>query len=122
MWIAEHPNEITLLRDQLIAALFFFNPTGSPEHGVRGGEILCRLPVNLEARQQLINAMLAESDSNFVAEYDGVKRCEDINTKQSLSNIHPGDELRIQVNLPKLPHGSKVLVHIKMPEFRGTPS
>jgi len=63
-WIAASTMEITLVCDQLIAALFFFHPAGSSD-SVQGGEILCRLPVDMEARQKLIDGMLDEQDLNL---------------------------------------------------------
>ena len=73
---------------------------GSIEDRALTGEILCRLPVNLEPRKNLIHKMLEQSD--LVVELGG-NCCEYVNAEKSLKYVRPGVELSIPVTLYELP-------------------
>ena len=101
--------------DRLIAALFFFRMILADD-GVRGGEILCRLPASLLERQNLVHGMLREADSKlFVVEYNGRSGTiyEDIDVKEALSSLDVTAELRFPVKLCDL-DTDEITVHVKM--------
>jgi hypothetical protein len=116
-WIgtAGASSQIGFICDQLIASLFFFRSVESTERSTFAGEILCRLPVDLPARQNLIDGMLKESDLNlFMVQYSG--RGEQlIHVAESLRNVRPGHELRIIVKPSVLPtNAGRIDAQIKM--------
>jgi hypothetical protein len=62
------------------------------------GEILCRLPVDLEIRK-LIDQMVKESDLNmFMVEYP-ILDVEHVSAAEGLRDTLSGDELRIPIRL-----------------------
>jgi len=91
--------------------LFFFRALGQIKNRTLTGEILCRLPVNLEARQSVIDKILEETELNlFVIEFgDGRREHVDVS---SLNGVHSGDDIHIPVILNELP--DKAEVQIKM--------
>jgi len=110
-WLGTCNLQLTLICDHLVAALFFFRALGQIKNGTMTGEILCRLPVHLEARQSVIDKILEETDLNlFVIEFgDGRREHVDVS---SLNGVHSGDDIHIPVILNELP--DKAEVQIKM--------
>lgn len=113
-WLAHCDLQITGLCDQLIAALFFFVPISIIEDGVQIGEIQCRLPVDLDARSNLVDKMAEDADTDLFVVETGGKAIKSINVKDSLGSISPGVELRIPVKLEGLPDAGEIVVHMKM--------
>jgi hypothetical protein len=114
-WIANQNGALTDICNQLIAALFFFRPLGPIEEGVQKGEILCRLPTDLEARQILVNRMLhvQEEDLNlFEVQYIDEIRARSI-VVEVLENP-PADDVCFQVSLHGIPVAVEVKIHVKM--------
>lgn len=117
-WIATQNKELTDICDRLIAALFFFHPLGPVKDGVQAGEILCRLPSELKARQNLVSRILQiqeERSDFFVVEYGGnLNKRVHIDVAEALNNLRCPDELRLKVSLPGLPAVGSIKIHVKM--------
>ena len=112
-WIATQNVALTNICDHLIAALFFFRPMGQIRDGVQVGEILCRLPVDLEARQRLFEGMFLKTDSDlFAVMYNG-KILARINNG-ALKDICPNAELCLGVRLSGLPTTGAIEVDVNM--------
>ena len=106
--------QLTDICDRLIAALFFFRMIPADD-GVRGGEILCRLPASLLERQNLVHGM-READSKFVVEYNGRSGpiYEDVDVKEAFASLNVTAELRFPVKLHNLVVTDEIAVHVKM--------
>ena len=108
-------DQMSLVCDQLIASLFFFLPRPI-ENGVQKGTIYCRLPVDLEARQGLVDAMRQEHDLRlFMVEF--VDKNRDpiyVNAADNITTCNCQHELRIQVELQDLPETGEIKVQFKM--------
>lgn len=115
-WLESAETNLINIRDQLIAALFFFVPDGPIKNGMQMGKILCRLPVDLEARQNLFDEMRQEQDMNlFTVEFIGRSRYDrEINVARSLSAISSGEELEIRVELRDLAEAGEIVIQINM--------
>jgi len=104
-WIATQAKELDDICDRLIAALFFFRLLDGTEGDVQNGEILCRLPADLRARENLVNRMLLKQTQDsrlklFDVDYDG--RVAHIIVVEDLNQLLPGEELRLHVKLTGL--------------------
>lgn len=94
--------QLTLICDHLIAALFYFHKK-ELSGNILYGEIRCRLPLDLEARQNLFHAMQCERDQElFLAEL-GNGYSQKITVAGTFDNFRPKHELRILVALRDLP-------------------
>jgi hypothetical protein len=114
-WITTQSATLHNICDQLIASLFFFHPLSWLQDGVHTGEILCRLPVGLGARQNLIDRMRQEIDPNlFVVEYNhsgGLTRVH-IDVADALKSFDETAELYFPLKLHDFPAGVKI--HVMM--------
>ena len=116
-WILTQSLLLTEVCGQLIASLFFFCPLGPIKDGIQAGEILCRLPTDLTARQNLVDAMLQETDLNlFMVEYDGKsgKTQVPIPVGSTLRSLRSTAELCFHVQLGNMPVTEEVMIHVKM--------
>jgi hypothetical protein len=104
-WLEAQNKELTDICGQLVAALFFLRPLGSNEDGVQQGEILCRLPADLEANQNLVRRMLQIQEDGlnlFEVDYGGRFQAH-VNVVEVLKTSRHNEELRFHVILPDLP-------------------
>lgn len=116
-WILTQSLLLTEVCGQLIASLFFFCPLGPIKDGIQAGEILCRLPTDLTARQNLVDAMLQETDLNlFMVEYNGKsgKTQVPIPVGSTLRSLRSTAELCFHVQLGNMPVTEDVMIHVKM--------
>jgi len=119
-WLDTCDTHLTSICDQLIAALFYFAPKGPINDGVQFGQILCRLPVNLSARQNLFDGMRQEQDMElFSIQFVGRPRLiTKIDVADSLAGISPEDELQIPVEIHDLPAMGDIVIQIMMRGLR----
>jgi hypothetical protein len=119
-WVSTQKPLINSICDRLIAALFFFRPFGRTTDGVLDGEIVCRLPAGLGARQRLVEAMLQQDLNRFVIEYNG--RLPGMHMNVSIGGIldgySPAAEFRLPVKLKDLSISGRTRVHIEMRSLR----
>lgn len=118
-WLATQNSKITLISNRLIAALFFFVQTSWLENNKLTGDILCRLPVDLDARKRLFQEMGKKPNSTLF-EVDIIDQYRPILEIQagSLAHCGIGDELRIPVELFDIPDEGQVAIQITMLNFR----
>jgi hypothetical protein len=117
-WIESQDKELTYFCDQLVASLFFFRSLGPNETGVQQGEILCRLPPDLDANQNLVGRMLQIQEDGlnlFEVDYGGQVQAQ-INVVDVLKNLRRNEELRLHVVLPNLPTiaARGIRIHVMM--------
>ena len=115
-WIATQNSPLTHICHQLIAALFFFRLLKPAEGGMQVGEIVCRLPVGLEARRELIDRMLLKGSKLFVVEFEG---CPPetrliVNAPPALRRLDATDELCLRVEPLNLSATGAMKIHIRM--------
>jgi hypothetical protein len=115
-WLDHNDHQITTVCDQLIAALFYFVPNGPINNGEQTGSILCRLPLDIGARQRLLDGMRGQMDMNiFFVQFVGSPRHDmPIDVLGSLRAVQPGEELRIPVRLRDLPEAGDIMIQIQM--------
>jgi hypothetical protein len=115
-WLMTCDEQIRLICDRLVAALFFFTPLSSITNGDQSGEIRSRLPVDLDARNTLIDAMLQHRGMDlFRVEFIGTAReTLSIAAPHDLTLDRKRDELRIPVQLSALPSAGKIEIDIRM--------
>jgi hypothetical protein len=115
-WLDQHDHEITAACDQLIASLFYYVPNGAINNGEQKGTILCRLPVDIAARQSLLDGMRRQKDTNiFLVQFVGSPRLDmPIDVLGSLRAVQIGEELRIPVQLRDLPEADGITIQIQM--------
>jgi hypothetical protein len=120
-WLDTRDHEIVSVCDQLVSALFYFVPNGLINKGEQTGTILCRLPVDLVARQSLLDGMRQQEDMNiFSVQFVGIPRDDiPINVLGSLKAVRSGDELRIPVRLRNLPETGTITIQIQMRSLFG---
>jgi hypothetical protein len=109
-WIATQNKPLSAICNQLIAALFFFQTSASTKGGSRTGKILCRLPVDLPARQTLIDEMLKENWNLFMLDWDGGDLF--VSSQENATSIRT--ELCIPVDLQALPLTGGIPISVRM--------
>jgi hypothetical protein len=118
-WIEGSEQQDSLIRicDQLIAALFFFQTVRVRQDGLLQGEIRCRLPVDIEGHQTLVDKMWSQTDSNLFAVVFESKRTL-LDVKKSLQPDMRGSELcipaDIQLLASNLPNLREITIRIEM--------
>jgi hypothetical protein len=118
-WLATQKSEIDLICNRLIAALFFFVQTSRPDSNKLTGDILCRLPVDLGARQRLFEGMGKEPKAAlFVVELIDHNRPPVEIRAGWLEHTRSGEELRVPFELRELPVEGQITLQISMRNFR----
>ena len=122
MWLKTIPDQIDLISNQLIAALFFFKPSVlDTQSRTQSGSIECRLPPDLSERKTLAyalkNVASAHQRQLFTVDIPGRDRSgEPIRVAvRLLEDLEPGAELSIPVTFDHLPLiGGSSTIDIKL--------
>jgi hypothetical protein len=113
-WIETQNKELDDICDRLIAALFFFRPLSGTKGDAQDGEILCRLPVDIMARDNLVKRMLQMQQYGlnlFEVDYGRVHA----HTIEVVKDLCLNEELRLHVKLPDLSATARrTQIHVKM--------
>ena len=121
-WVAK-VDEITNICDRLIAALFFFCQSGKMNGGVQVGEILCRLPADLQARQKLVGDMLEKEAGLplFAVKYNGTTIAH-VSVGEAFKDPSSTAELRLPVELRNFPATGEIIIDVEMRSLGMHPS
>jgi hypothetical protein len=121
VWLATQDSMITLICNRLIAALFFFVQTSWLDSDKLTGSILCRLPVDLDARKGMFKEMGKDPNSTlFIVEViDHYRPILEIRAG-NLAHTGVGEELRIPVELDDLPDEGQITIQVSMRNFRNS--
>jgi hypothetical protein len=99
MWLAQRREYMVALSNHLIAGLFFYTVSSMPNASNQFGEISCRLPWDLEARETMVTHLInvAHRRSLFSVTKKGARI--EIDALPALKQLCRGQNLIIEVDL-----------------------